>query len=226
MPASAMRSDCACCGWSGRPRRWCNSRRCWLSIPLCHSSTRAAAPRSSRSAGLRRPRQHYADRYAGRESALEYTLALTQQLERMDTEEWRAQSAAGGEPGAVANPIFILGFPRSGTTLLEVALEGNPGMVSPGEHEFLIDAVQEFMRTPAELARLPRASEAEIARLRAAYWSRVEETGIQIGTRILVDKHPLNTLKLPLIARLFPGARIALVYRAPPDVVLSCFRHP
>jgi len=169
-------------------------------------------------------RQHYAERYAGRESALEYTLALTQQLERMDTEEWRAQSAAGGETRAVATPIFILGFPRSGTTLLEVALEGNSGTVTPGEHEFLIDAVQEFMRTPAELARLPRASEAEIARLRAAYWSRVVETGIQIGTRILVDKHPLNTLKLPLIARLFPGARIALVYRDPRDVVLSGFR--
>jgi hypothetical protein len=41
---------------------------------------------------------------------------------------------------------------------------------------------------------------------------------------MFVDKHPLNTLKLPLIARLFPGAKVLFASRDPRDVVLSCFR--
>ena len=42
--------------------------------------------------------------------------------------------------------------------------------------------------------------------------------------KILVDMNPMNGMKLPLIARLFPDARIIIVRRDPRDVVLSCFR--
>ena len=41
---------------------------------------------------------------------------------------------------------------------------------------------------------------------------------------MFIDKHPLNTFKLPLIARLFPDARILFARRDPRDVVLSCYR--
>ena len=44
------------------------------------------------------------------------------------------------------------------------------------------------------------------------------------GGKVFIDKHPLNTLKLPLIARMFPDARILFACRDPRDVVLSCFR--
>ena len=43
--------------------------------------------------------------------------------------------------------------------------------------------------------------------------------------KLFVDKHPLNTLRLPVIARLFPDAKILFACRDPRDVVLSCFRH-
>ena len=43
--------------------------------------------------------------------------------------------------------------------------------------------------------------------------------------KLFVDKHPLNTLKLPLIAKLFPDAKILFACRDPRDIVLSCFRH-
>jgi hypothetical protein len=42
--------------------------------------------------------------------------------------------------------------------------------------------------------------------------------------KVFIDKHPLHTLKLPLIARLFPDAKILFACRDPRDVVLSCFR--
>ena len=44
------------------------------------------------------------------------------------------------------------------------------------------------------------------------------------GRKVFIDKHPLNTLKLPLIAKLFPDAKILFARRDPRDVVLSCYR--
>ena len=80
------------------------------------------------------------------------------------------------------------------------------------------------MRTPADLARLGLASEADLAPLRDAYWRRVTDAGVVANGNVFVDKHPLNGLKLPLIARLFPEARILIALRDPRDVVWSCFR--
>ena len=60
--------------------------------------------------------------------------------------------------------------------------------------------------------------------MREAYWSRVAEAGVIVNRNLFIDKHPLNGLKLPLIARLFPEARILLAMRDPRDVVWSCFR--
>ena len=132
------------------------------------------------------------------------------------------------EPSAVSSRarehVFLLGFPRSGTTLLEVVLDGHPDVVSLEEHELLTDGVLRFMREPLDLAALNEADEQTLTRLRAAYWSAVATAGAQVGGKVFIDKHPLNTLKLPLIARLFPDAKIVFACRDPRDVVLSCFR--
>jgi hypothetical protein len=121
--------------------------------------------------------------------------------------------------------VFIVGFPRSGTTLLEVILEGHPNVASLEEHELFIDSVGEFMRQPADLERLARAPTITLEGARTAYWQRVAQSKLDVRGKVFVDKHPLNTLKLPLIARLFPQARILYATRDPRDVVLSCFRH-
>ena len=78
--------------------------------------------------------------------------------------------------------------------------------------------------TRATLEPLLRASEEELESLRAAYWRRVRAGGAEVAGKLFLDKHPLNTLKLPLIARLFPSAKILFARRDPRDVVLSCFR--
>ena len=79
--------------------------------------------------------------------------------------------------------------------------------------------------TGRDLERLAQASTADLEFLRAAYWRRVAVAGTDVAGKIFVDKHPLNTLKLPLIARLFTHARILFACRDPRDIVLSCFRH-
>lgn len=130
----------------------------------------------------------------------------------------------GQEAGGVLGHVFLLGFPRSGTTLLEAVLDGHPRVVSADEQELLTEAVYRFMGDAPDLDALARADEAELRRLRTAYWERVRQAGIEVAGKVFVDKYPLNTLKLPLIARLFPNARILFACRDPREVVLACFR--
>ncbi|HTC38299.1 MAG TPA: sulfotransferase, partial [Steroidobacteraceae bacterium] len=123
-----------------------------------------------------------------------------------------------------AGHVFLIGFPRSGTTLLEVVLDGNPRVVSLEEHELLADGVLAFMREPLDLLPLARAEIQALSALRQAYWRRVRDAGADVAGKVFVDKHPLNSMKLPLIAKLFPQAKILFAVRDPRDVILSCFR--
>ena len=132
-----------------------------------------------------------------------------------------ATVAAGAD---VSDHVFLLGFPRSGTTLLEVVLDGHPRVASLDEHELLIDAAREYMRDPQDLNELTWATEADLERARQAYWDRVRDAEVDVSGKVFVDKYPMNTLKLPLIARLFPNAKILFAYRDPREVVLACFR--
>jgi tetratricopeptide (TPR) repeat protein len=172
----------------------------------------------------------YADHYKGAANALEYVHVMMRYFERARPEDWKsippaAAARAGAASSAASGHVFLLGFPRSGTTLLEVILEGHPDVVSLEENESLIDSVREFMRRGEDLERLSRASPAMLDELRAAYWRRVALKGVAVESKMFIDKHPLNTLKLPVIARLFPQAKILFACRDPRDIVLSCFRH-
>jgi Flp pilus assembly protein TadD len=163
----------------------------------------------------------YAASYGAPPGALEFAQGMIARLDAIDPGAWTAAGEA--PPGAVGH-VFLLGFPRSGTTLLEQVLASHPDVEALEERETLSGAMRAFLTTPQDLDRAAAASEAELAPLRAAYWTRVREEGAQVEGKVFVDKHPLNTLKLPLIARLFPHAKILFAQRDPRDVVLSCYR--
>lgn len=167
----------------------------------------------------------YAERFSAGPSALEYARALTHYFERVPPQAAGAAAALPATDSEPLNHVFLLGFPRSGTTLLEVVLEGHPDVVSLEENELLLDGVRGFMKAPSDLDRLMQSNAASLEPLRAAYWRLVAKAGVDVAGKVFVDKHPLNTLKLPLIARLFPRAKILFACRDPRDVVLSCFRH-
>jgi tetratricopeptide (TPR) repeat protein len=167
---------------------------------------------------------HYR-RFAAGTSILEYTRSLTAALAAVGP-RWPAPTAPESPPvpGAAAGHVLLIGFPRSGTTLLEVVLDGHPRVVSLEEQDLLTESVLRFMREPLDLMPLAHAPEGELAALRRVYWERVRAGGVEVAGKVFLDKHPLNTLKLPLIARLFPRAKILFACRDPRDVVLSCFR--
>ena len=140
-----------------------------------------------------------------------------------DPDDVRSWNTAEGPPAA-ASPVFIVAFPRSGTTLLELALDAHPQLKSMDEQPFLHNALDDLVaagaRYPTELGRL---SGSQLATVRDRYWQRVRaKVELAPGQR-LVDKNPLNLLRLPVIKRLFPNAHVILAIRHPGDVLLSCF---
>lgn len=120
-------------------------------------------------------------------------------------------------------PIFLLGFPRSGTTLLDRMLSAHPRLDSLEERETLVDLHRDFVLAPGGLERLAGLTTEELAVYRQAYRRRIIDI-VEVPQDLrLIDKLPLNTIFLPLIARVFPDAHIIFVIRDPRDVCLSGF---
>jgi hypothetical protein len=147
---------------------------------------------------------------------------LADDIRLSPAESWRR---AAPSAGAVAKThVFLLGFPRSGTTMLGQALAGHAEVETLDEKPTLADAAQVFTFPEDGLERLMAADEAELEPLREAYWRRVREGGGAPEGKVFIDKLPMNTLGLPLIRTLFPDAKVIFLRRDPRDVVLSCLR--
>jgi tetratricopeptide (TPR) repeat protein len=126
--------------------------------------------------------------------------------------------------GAAARHVFLLGYPRSGTTLVENILASAPGVVALEERETLCDTEGVLIANDGNMPDLDALDPKLLAELRHKYWERVRSWGGNVEGKVFVDMNPLNGFKLPVIARLFPEARILIMRRDPRDVVLSCFR--
>lgn len=137
-----------------------------------------------------------------------------------DVAEWRDE----GAPPVERSPVFVVAFPRSGTTLLELVLDAHPALRSMDEQPFLQNALDDLLalgvRYPDDMRSL---TSAQLDEVRGKYFARVaRKVSLAPGQRI-VDKNPLNILRLPVIRRVFPNARVVLAVRHPLDVVLSCY---
>lgn len=151
--------------------------------------------------------------------------ALARSFRRTTLEAWQAadpQDAPGA--GGIAH---LIGFPRSGTTLLEQRLDAHPGLVaSPERVVFLRDALPALCRSgggPLTLATLDAVPRSVLDRERRLYLARMQAAlGEPIGGRLHLDKNPNHTGLLPGLLRLFPQSRLVVALRDPRDVVTSC----
>lgn len=128
---------------------------------------------------------------------------------------WRAETTRYEGP----TPVFLVGFPRSGTTLLDTILLSHPSVEILEEEP----ALKEANALLPPVAELPTADDATITAARARYFEVAAGLAPLAPGTTLVDKNPLHMNKLPVILRLFPDAKIILALRHPCDVVLSCF---
>ncbi len=137
----------------------------------------------------------------------------------MLTPQWYAGWTPPEPTDARRSPLFIFGFPRSGTTLIDTMLIGHPETAVLEEEPFLFRLAERL--GPVE--RLPRLPRAEADRLRTQYLTDIDKAVPDLGDRLIVDKNPLGIGNTLLMHRLFPDARYIFVERHPYDVVLSCF---
>lgn len=124
------------------------------------------------------------------------------------------------------DPVFVVGFPRSGTTLLEQLLDAHPDLASFDEQPFVQRlAKQLYARGKTIQAALRTLDTDARQRLRDGYFNAVDAVlpTPAAGSVRPVDKNPLNLLRLPLLPHLFPDGRVILTVRHPCDVVLSCY---
>jgi tetratricopeptide (TPR) repeat protein len=157
----------------------------------------------------------------GFESVRSRELRLAEYFRRADADAWRSSQQT---PGEARQPVFLVGFPRSGTTLLEQVLASHPDIAVLQERTCLMDSAAEFFGSDAGLDRLAGLGDDALEPWRQAYWKRVAETEPPLSRPVFIDKMPLNAVFLPLIAKLFPRAKVLFALRDPRDVVLSCFR--
>jgi tetratricopeptide (TPR) repeat protein len=116
------------------------------------------------------------------------------------------------------SPVFLVGFPRSGTTLLDTILMGHP-------HIHVLEEEPTLRRANALIPfeALPDATPDQVRAARDSYFEAAGTESSGGEGKLLIDKNPLSTNAVPWIRRLFPDARIILAIRHPCDVVLSCF---
>lgn len=140
--------------------------------------------------------------------------ALHAQLSPHWVQSWRPLA-----PPSQRSPVFLVGFPRSGTTLLDTMLRGHP-RIAVLEELPLMQKVSAALGDPATVAEL---DDARAEALRGIYAEALAAQGLPRDRDIVIDKLPFHIADTVLIHRLFPDARFIFALRHPCDAVLSCY---
>lgn len=142
---------------------------------------------------------------------------------------FRAAEAKGcaDQPMGDTSPVFIVGMPRSGTTLVERILTSHPRVAALGELSDFAVELKGHMQTDGQLVLDPAVIEAaaqasDLTAVGDAYLARIR--AIDPQTPHLVDKMPFNIFFAPAILRALPGARIICLRRSPFDVLFANYR--
>ena len=122
------------------------------------------------------------------------------------------------------DPIFLIGFPRSGTTLLDSIFRTHENVEvieeKPIVKNFLIQLEK---KTKNKLNNMKNLSNDEIKEMRNFYFNERDQYIKNKNAKIIIDKLPLNVVHVGEILRFFPNSKFVFALRHPYDSVLSCF---
>lgn len=135
--------------------------------------------------------------------------------------DWRPLETSDGRP----DPVFLVGFPRSGTTLLDTMLRSHADITVVEEMPTVGNVRKALGQLPGgNPDGLAKLDPAHLVELRRTYFAELDKhLKPEDRSEIVVDKMPLNIVWAGLIHRLFPQARFLFSQRHPCDCVLSCF---
>ncbi len=141
------------------------------------------------------------------------------------TPEWVANWQETDIEDVGPDPVFLVGFPRSGTTLLDTILRSHHeiSVLEEGPAVKLMEkaAAKLLGSYPGGLVQVDREKLTKIRQVFFEAWDK--QNGIDKTSKIVIDKMPLNLIGAGLIHRIFPKARFLFSLRHPCDCVLSCF---
>ena len=121
------------------------------------------------------------------------------------------------------NLVFLIGFPRSGTTLLDSILRSHSEITVLEEKPYLLNLRHDFFKqNDNNLSSLLNITQDIRDKIRNEYFKKIFSQ-ISKNKRIIVDKFPLTIIELGFVKCIFPNAKIILAMRHPCDVVTSCF---
>ena len=130
-------------------------------------------------------------------------------------DRWKSVAPQSHPPA----PVFLVGFPRSGTTLLDTILMGHSETHVLEE----LPIIDMFSREIGGLEGIADLDEERVVALRARYFEELDRLSPGWAGKLVIDKNPLSMIRIPLIHRLFPDTKIILALRHPADIVLSCY---
>jgi Tfp pilus assembly protein PilF len=164
----------------------------------------------------------------GKEYRAEAVDSLFERCKQFFTRENVSLLPRAGQRPDLAQPVFVMGLPRSGTSLVEQILSSHSAVAAGGELPFVGDmsklAGHLFPgdeRFPENLAHSWMADYHYAATLfRDYYLARAEQYGL-LKKGYFIDRMPFNEIYLPLIRMAFPNAKIIRVIRHPLDVCVS-----
>jgi tetratricopeptide (TPR) repeat protein len=144
-----------------------------------------------------------------------------QRIKDIFTADFIASNASHGDPSAL--PIFVLGMPRSGTTLTEQIIASHPSVHGAGELRDMLNLAETFppgikIPYPAKMTNLNAAGLEAMGREYVAGLKKRSPDSLKI-----TDKMPGNFHYIGLIKMILPNAKIVHVQRHPLDTCLSCF---
>lgn len=119
-------------------------------------------------------------------------------------------------------PTFLIGFPRSGTTLLDTILRTHSKIDVIEEKEMLLNACLSLGKE-LSISDIENFSNRELKYAKQIYYKELEKFVDTGNSDHVIDKLPLNITDVPIIHRLFPTSKFILVLRHPLDVILSCW---
>ena len=163
-------------------------------------------------------------------AALQHIQNRAKEMERTITaavlDRWRADAPKLQPSRRIA---LLCGHPRSGTTLLEQALDAHSGVTTAEETKIMHDEaylplIRDFPEGTSILQALDSTPPSLLCHARENYF-RCTEMFLRrtIGSRLLVDKNPALNVMIPMVVRVFPETKFLVALRDPRDVVISCF---
>ena len=122
-------------------------------------------------------------------------------------------------------PIFLIGFPRSGTTLLDTILRTH-SKIGVVEEKDMLSKAHHYLGNKLSTIAIENLTSQELSNAKEVYFEELSKHVSTNNSGCVIDKFPLNIIDVPIIHKLFPTAKFILALRHPLDSVLSCWMQP